>query len=361
MTYLSRITDRSGKLPVVAVLVSSLVLAGCSSAASPSPAGSSATGAQPPSGASSGAQPWVGWIKSFYPKPVKFAVVNYATANPYFTPTQAGVADAAAQLGIQVDYTGTATTNTPAQISIFNTLVRQGYEGIVVIPSEADAWVQPINDAVAAGVVVVTTNSDSPASNREMFFQGQDVYAGGQLQMQMIAKALGGHGTVAFTNCAPGLDAMNKRRDGNKDAAAKAGLTWIGEFPTDPTDPAKNKSAIENIVRAHPDLSAIAAGCQPDTVSAGAVKVETGGKFIIVGQDLASQTLQYIKQGVITATLGQNPYMQGWLPVMYVYARVVLDMSPTELALSKNWIVGTEVVTKDNVDQFITREARFSK
>jgi simple sugar transport system substrate-binding protein len=349
----------SGKIAamaVVAFVAGSLTLAACSSTTSPSPAGSGGTAA---AGAPAGAQPWVDWVKGFHPKDLKFAVVNYATTNPYFTPLQTGVADAAGQLGIKVDYTGTPTTDTAAQISQFKALVNQGYQAIIVIPSEADAWVQPINDAVAAGVLVLTTNSDSPASKREIFF-GPDFYAGGQMQMQLVAKALGGKGTVAFTNCAPGLDSMTKRSNGNKDAAAAAGLTWVGEFPTDPSDPAKNKAGIAGIVRAHPDISAIAAGCQPDTVSAGAVKAETGGKFVVVGQDLASQTLAYIKDGTIYGTLGQNPYMQGWLPVMYAYSRVVLDMAPTELPQG-NWVTGTEVVTKDNVDQFITREARFSK
>ena len=59
-------------------------------------------------------------------------------------------------------WTGVPDANTVNQIQQFQQLVNTGYEAIVVIPLEADAWIAPIKKATDAGVIVVTANSDSP-------------------------------------------------------------------------------------------------------------------------------------------------------------------------------------------------------
>jgi simple sugar transport system substrate-binding protein len=303
--------------------------------------------------------PWVSWVKSFETKPVKIAVSCFGTLNPFFSPSRVATKDAGGQLGIETLWTGTQNTDTARQIAQFRDLVRSGYQAIVLIPGEADPWTKPIKEAVDKGVIVLTANQDAPKSARELFF-GQDLYAGGQTQAQLIAKLLGGkRGKVASTNCAPGSDAMFKREGGVKAGFKKLGFNYVGEVPTDPTDPAKNFSQVENILRAHPDLVALAPGCAPDTASAGKVKQRLGKKIVVVGHDLLPETLQLIKKGSVDATLGQNPYAQVYLPIMYAYQRVVLGAPKVTMA-GGNWFTGTEVVTRANVDAYIKREARFA-
>ena len=147
---------------------------------------------------------WKSWVQGYYGKPVKIAVTCYNTSNPYFLPTKVGAEDAGAQLGIDLQWTGVPDGNTVNQIQQFQQLVNTGYEAIVVIPLEADAWIAPIKKATDAGVVVVTSNSDSPQSSRELFF-GQDLVGAAVVQGEMLAKLAGNKGKVALTNCAPGL------------------------------------------------------------------------------------------------------------------------------------------------------------
>jgi simple sugar transport system substrate-binding protein len=302
--------------------------------------------------------PWVSWVKSFQKPPFKIAVNSFLTANPFFNPLRVAVSDAAGQLGVTARFNGTPGSDTPTQISQFNALVRAGYQAIVVIQGDAAAWVTPINRAVAKGVLVLCANQDSPKSKRELFF-GQDLYAGGVTQAQLINKFTGGKkGKVLLTNCAPGSDAMTKRNGGSHTTLTKLGYTVISELATDSTDPAKNRSLLENAYRAHPDIVAISAGCAPDTAAAGNLKQKVSGKFAIVGHDMLFETLQLIKQGVVDATLGQNPYAQGYLPIMYAYQRIVLD-TPRLTLPGSNYFTGTEPVTKANVDKFIARETRF--
>ncbi len=199
---------------------------------------------------------------------MKIAVTCYNTSNPYFLPTKVGAEDAGAQLGIDVEWTGVPDANTVNQIQQFQQLVNTGYEAIVVIPLEADAWIAPIKKATDAGVVVVTANSDSPDSARELFF-GQDLVGAAVVQGEMLAKLAGNKGTVALTNCAPGLLALDLRVKGAKEGVTKGGLQVVNVYNTNPADMAAELSTVKDILKANPDLSALMPLCGPDTAAAG--------------------------------------------------------------------------------------------
>ncbi|MER8961200.1 substrate-binding domain-containing protein [Mesorhizobium sp. M0701] len=300
---------------------------------------------------------WKQWINSTHDKPIKMAVSCYNTTNPYYRPTQVGALDAGDQLGIQVDWTGVPDGNTVAQIAQFQQLVGSGYQAIVVIPLEADAWIAPIEKATAAGVIVLTANSDSPNSGRELFF-GQDLVGAAVVQGELIAKLAGGKGDVALTNCAPGLLALDQRIQGAKQGATKGGLNVVNVYNTNPSDMASELATIKDILKANPNLAAIMPLCGPDTAAAGLVRKEMNLKHPIVGCDLMYQTLELIKSGHIDATIGQQPYMQGYMPITYAYQRAILG-APKLALPGGNYFMANEIVTKDNVDSFLVREKRF--
>lgn len=307
--------------------------------------------------ASAAEMDWKEWVKSYYGKPIKMAMTCYNTTNPYFVPTKVGAEDAGAQLGIDLEWTGVPDGNTVSQIAQFQQLVNTGYEAIIVIPLEADAWIAPIKKATDAGVIVVTANSDSPGSSRELFF-GQDLVGAAVVQGQMLAKLAGNKGSVALTNCAPGLLALDLRIQGAKEGVTKGGLNVVNVYNTNPSDMASELSTIKDIIKANPDLGALMPLCGPDTAAAGLVRKEMKLKQPIVGTDLLYQALELIKSGDLDGTVGQQPYLQGYLPVMYCYQRAILQAPKLELP-DGNYFMANEIVTKDNVDTFLIREKRF--
>src|SRR5258705_3475563 len=110
---------------------------------------------------------WKDWIKKFYQKPIKMAVSCAGTSNPYFAPTKAGAEDAGAQLGIDMLWTGVPDGDTVNQIGPFQQLVDTGYEAIVVVSFEPDAWNAPIKKAMEAGVPGLTSHKQRPRRVRE--------------------------------------------------------------------------------------------------------------------------------------------------------------------------------------------------
>lgn len=261
------------------------------------------------------------WAEGYLDAPLKFGVSCFNTANPFYAPVKAGAEDAGEQLGIEVLWTGVSDGNTVNQIAGFEQMVRTGYQAIVVIPLEADAWIAPIRKAREQGVLVLTTNTDAPDSGRELFF-GQDLKQAAVQQGEMIAELTGGKGEIALTNCAPGVGALDLRVAGASEGAEKSGMGVVGVFNTNPADMAAEIATIEDILKAHPDVAALAPLCGPDTAAAGLVRKNNNLDIPVIGHDMLYQTLELIKEGHIDASIGQQPYLQGFLPIMYAYHRL---------------------------------------
>jgi ABC-type sugar transport system substrate-binding protein len=92
--------------------------------------------------------------------------------------------------------------------------------------------------------------------------------------------------------------------------------------------------------------------CAPDMPNLTKLREKTGATFVAVGYDLEPAALQGIKDGYGEITLGQNPYLQGYLPIL-AFARYFKEGTP----FPQGWVdVGTEVVDPSNVDDKIARE-----
>ena len=92
--------------------------------------------------------------------------------------------------------------------------------------------------------------------------------------------------------------------------------------------------------------------CSMDLPNLAKLKARTKGEWLVAGYDLSRETLDAVKAGTVQVVVSQHPYLQGYLPVVAL-ARHVRDHQP----IPSGWIdVGTEVVTRDNVDAIYGRE-----
>ena len=265
-----------------------------------------------------------------------------------------GAQDAGKALDVDVEVVGPATADATAAIGMFEGMVQKKKDGLVVIPMPGDVWVKPIKEATGAGIPVVTANITSDGSASEAWF-GQDEYQSGVILATEMRKMLeaGGkkNGKVLAGICAPGVAVLEERYKG-----LKKGLEGSGFTVTDAKDVGventKNYSAWENQATANPDMVAAVGLCSMDIPNLAKVKTRSHGAWLVGGYDLNTETLDAIKSGNTQISLGQHPYLQGYLPVLAMVQHL-RDKKP----LPKGWVnVGTEVVTKTNVESVIPRE-----
>ena len=196
-------------------------------------------------------------------------------------------------------------------------------DGLAIACLDPNAEVQVVNDAIDAGLNVITFDTDAPDSRRIMYVgHNKDAQDGADLA-EYLARKIGGKGKIGILTGT--LTAPNhvNRVKGFKEAIAKhPGITIVFERP-DNDDLQKAVELTENALQANPDLAGIF-GCNASNPIGAARAVKSAGKagkVVIVGMDDLEETLQLIQEGVIDAVKAQRQWEIGYWSVYYLVAK----------------------------------------
>src|ERR1700683_675043 len=104
----------------------------------------------------------------------KFVFVNHVTTNPFFVPTRYGAEDACALLGCSYQWTGSEKSIATDMVNAMNTAVSAKADGIAGCLVDLTAFNYPTDNALKAGIPVVSYNADAKDSKR-LAYIGQDL------------------------------------------------------------------------------------------------------------------------------------------------------------------------------------------
>ncbi len=249
-----------------------------------------------------------------------FTMVNHVTTNVFFTPTQSGAADACKLLGCSYTWTGSATSNVAEMVNAINSAVTAKVDGIATSLISPTAFTKPVQAALAAGIPVVSYNADEPATGR-LAYIGQDLYLAGQEEGQHIAALLPGGGHIALFIATPGAANIQPRINGALDTLKSHPNITSSVVATGAAVPAE-LTVISAWATGHPTakgMFAVDAGSTQglaQTIEKQGLKAKgwVGGGF-----DLTPITEQLLHDGYIEFTIDQQPYLQGFLPILELY------------------------------------------
>jgi simple sugar transport system substrate-binding protein len=249
----------------------------------------------------------------------KFTFVNHVTTNPFFTPTQNGAADACKLLGCSYQWTGSQNSNVGEMVNAFNSAVSAGVDGIAIALVSLTAFNSPTQKALSAGIPVLSYNADA-AGNARLAYIGQDLFVSGQEMGQRIAKLVPS-GDVALFIATPGSLNIQPRIDGAQDALKSHSAIKTHVVATGAALP-QELSTIQSYVNSHPDTKGLFAVDGGSTQYVGQVIQQKGLAAKGVkggGYDLTPTTQQTLAAGALQFTIDQQPYLQGFLPVLQLY------------------------------------------
>jgi ribose transport system substrate-binding protein len=226
---------------------------------------------------------------------------------PYWQAAAKGLKGASAQLGVRAEMVGPETYDPKEQREAFRRAVGQKPTGIMVSVADPEVMNAEINSAIAAGIPVITMDSDAPASHR-LFFIGTNNYQAGLMGGRTLVQKMGKRGSViVFT--IPAQENLIERMKGYQDAIANTDIKIVKiiDVRGDPTI-AFDKT-MEIIEKG--DLKADAFVCMEATagneVAEAVNRKKLQGKTIIA-MDTDEGTLNWIEKGMIAATIGQKPF-----------------------------------------------------
>ncbi len=284
-----------------------------------------------------------------------FVFVNHVTTNPFFVPTQYGIADAASLLGCKYQWTGSASSNVTEMVNALNSAVAAKADGIAVALIDQTAFNDPVKAALAAGIPVLSYNADV-STNARLAYIGQDLFASGQAVGRRIASLVPSGNIVGFI-ATPGSLNIQPRIDGIKDILSKiSGINFV-EIAT---GAAVNDelSAIEAYYLGHKNLKGMVAVDAGSTQGVAEIMDKYGlaAKGVHAGgYDLLPKTLQEIQSGNLDFTIDQQPYLQGFHPVVQLF----LYKLSGGLQQPSNTNTGLLFVTKGNVAPYLNTQTRF--
>ena len=291
----------------------------------------------------------------------KFVFVCHVTTNPFFTPTQYGAQDACKLLGCDFQWTGSKDAIVAEMVNATRTAISGKADGIALAVVDEKAFQEPVDAALDAGIPVVSYNADgsvkNPGTNR-LAYIGQGLYESGFALGQRALEQIDSGAVAAFI-ATPGQLNIQPRIDGAQAAIKASGRPITFTSVATNADITKGLSIIDAYVQGHPDLAGLLAVDAGSTQSVGQVVKKYGMRQkslkVAGGFDLVPETLASVKSGDLDYTIDQQPYLQGFLPVLAMYFYKISG----GLLFPCQTNTGLLFVTKDNVAPYQSSKTRY--
>lgn len=182
-------------------------------------------------------------------------------------------------------------------------------------------------------------------------YVGADSFLEGQRCGEVMGEALGGRGQVLVSTGRLSAAGLELRRKGFSSALrSKYPRVEIIEVNETREDFNRCFELTCASLDKYPHLAGIyvTEGATPPAVAKAIEQKGKVDKIKIVAHDMTDETMKYVKRGVITATLGQDPFAQGYNPVIHLYNNLTSGWTPNVPRL----LTQMDVVTHNNYFQF---------
>lgn len=251
--------------------------------------------------------------------------------NPVFDLTNAGMQEAAEELGDTTEFNGSTEADAQQQVEVINAAIAQGPDALLISANDPDALVPALQSAEAKGIKTVTFDSDVNPDARAMFASTPSPQAVGETQIEMCGSQIDYSGQIAIlsaaataTNQNAWIEVMEKTLEDPKYADMELVTTVYGD-----DDPTKSTEEAQGLLQAYPDLKCIIA---PTTVGiAAAAQVVTQqnlcDKVIVTGLGLPSEMREFVKSGCVQQNALWNFQDIGYLAAYAAHAILAGDLT----------------------------------
>jgi ribose transport system substrate-binding protein len=243
-----------------------------------------------------------------------FYLVASMTKHPYWQSAAAGFAKAADQYGVTAEMRGPDGFDPQAEVQEFRQVVALKPAGILVSVANEQLLQPEIDSAIAAGIPVITIDSDAPSSHR-LYFIGTNNLQAGRLGGARVAAKLSGKGNVAFFTIA-GQPNLEERLKGYKDIFATfPGIKVVDVFDMKGDSGVAMDQTRDYLTRtgtAKIDAIVCLESTSPKDVGEAFKRAGAKGT-LLVAMDIDQPTLELVKDGTIDSTISQKPYSMALL------------------------------------------------
>ena len=287
-------------------------------------------------------------------------VVPKATSHLFFMTIHAGVRAAERDFNVEVLWNGpNEETEHARQIQIVDAMVAQRVDALAISATDETALAAPVKRAIDAGIPVSIFDSGVAVKDYVTFI-ATDNYRAGQSAARQVAQLINSQGKVALLMHKPGGKSTVDRERGFEDVMRS-------EFPKiqivarqfGMADRAKSRQVAENILTANPDLDAMFASAEANSIGAvQAIKSrDLSGKIKLVTFDVSDAHVEALKEGTIDVMIVQDPYRIGYEAVASLARKLNGSTPPKRIDLEARMIT-REDIKRPEVQVLLSPELR---
>ena len=262
----------------------------------------------------------------------------------FFQNIEKGVRDACEDLGfeyIMIDQTADATK----MVQDLNALVGQGVDGIVVTPVDPGAIGPAVSAARDEGIPIVCADIGKSGPVNALLISNN--FRGGELAMEYIHSVLNDNTLrLGLGNLQPQWTYARQRGEGFLSKALELGYDVASNIIVDPPSAEGGFDTMQQIISAVPDVAGVFFTSGREAVGAANAVEAEGRDIVVVGYNGDPEEFQAIRDGVLDATILQEPYYIGYESVMLLYEILVDGESYENVEV----LVDVELVTPDNYE-----------
>lgn len=252
---------------------------------------------------------------------------------PIYNPIRLGAQQKAAELneyGVTTDFLTIDRSCPPSQQEINTIISHLDYDGIAISPVDIPGIPEIIQKAEVLQIPLVFYNVDLPAHNR-LSFVGCDYKKAGKIAAGLAAFASEDSGKICIlTFKVANLPSFEDRVSGFRaELSSRYPQMEIIENILLEGDQFDCYDTIKNIVNDHPELNIIYLVNPGDYSACYAInKAINNRKIRVITNDLMDEQIPMLKNGLISATIDQEPIRQGSLPLEILFNYLALGIQP---------------------------------
>jgi simple sugar transport system substrate-binding protein len=287
---------------------------------------------------------------------VRLAVVSHGQASdPFWAIVKKGVDDAARRQGVAVSYRAPDTYDVERMAKMIDDAASAHLDGLVVSLPDVEALAPAIERAERSGLPVITINSGSDQFHKlgVLAHVGQPEYKAGLAAGERLAAAGVRH--ALCVNQEVGNEGLDERCRGVATAIERRGgsARLLGIDVQDPTQARRRIAQAITSGSADGIITLGPGGAAPALAAVRAAGLEF--KVDVATFDLSPEVLEAVRERRMLFAVDQQPYLQGYLPIVMLSERARHLLFP---ARGKLIATGPEFVTPKNAARVLELSRR---
>jgi len=286
-------------------------------------------------------------------------VTHGGPGNPFWNVVIKGMEDAGARYDVDVQWLGNPTFSIEDMPNFLEDAIASGVDGIGITCPDPEAIRESIERADQAGIPVIILNTADRNAGTEdalpaMFYIGASEFLGGQSNARALLAAAEENGSRITGAVCPiqeiGHSGLEARFAGFKSTLEPAGITVDGLTISNNVE--QSSGLLRDYFLSHPTTNAIAT-LGPLPADAFYLFVEESGQapgeILHATHDTSPAIFERIRNGFTVQAVDQQPYLQGYLTVSFLYLNKEFGLS-----LAQDVLTGPFVINAKNVGRIAT-------